>query len=1412
MAACKGAPQHCNLQVGDIIEHRGSRSGCKGAWIQSEVLDISYGEAAEAIYLHVRCLNFDDDLRTVRLYEAVPSQSAKKSKKVPMARPQPPPHYTTFAELSSFQGQELLFHRTRDYVAGDAVDVPLNNCWWEGRVKKIDGDQATVGFPKHGAGEESTQTVSTGVLRPTLVWQDDTWRAPPLNKGVPPLGIFQDTTAADLPETPTIQAHPLVSEPLKKVDPFLDFTDDDVRQGLETLLGYVPRRSHPGVQQLGLRGFFKQKVKEMHAEELFSAAPVRAPAAKSARVHARSPARVTQGKDEKNALSTDLPRLQVTPEKKARLRAPAHSGDGAKTKTRAEEKSSEEPLKAELVSRSAEEALSPATGSGKTAVVENSGVEGGEKGPVSDIANGQPLSGEHKTIWERIADAEPREFLRGLLGRWDEVSPPTAVRAFEKLNGWTPEERSMLRNSGSVKAWCRAKFEEMLKRSGFYVRFMRKNSSRHAYRWDPWEEGQVLDGDLEANDEGEKMMEEAPVQKREGESNVEEPSRSVEVRKRKAEEGGDDTGAPKRVCGAGKGRSPGESRVPEEGLINVPGKTLREHRFDRDGRVEKDREKRGSGETDAASQKLGQPSQLSLSEWLVELVTGGEGDERAADTAEKRKSGPVVDSAEAAVPEGSASKTEEANGNLASRPASCLERSEAISSARALLDTWTPDALDEARGLFYMVNGWLPDEDELGPVQISGWFRQKLERLVKFAERCFQAEGGDGVGFVKWAVDEASVAVEHPSREIGQEGSEGPMLLSNGESSKGADRNAFEPVEELIQELEPVGELDRELLGLPQKVLRQREGCEIPQLENFPLTESDDFSGLVHTTQTEGGDAGVNAGNRPGVDNGWEVAAGNAETRAELGESGNPTLDDVSVRESAGPSGPIRTNEAVAGDASVTAGSCPGVFNGGEVVAGNAETRGRNQKQRNRSAPSRPRSTVGRLLRDVCALANVPRERKAAALRVVQYRRGMRAVGLDAHGALALLDAVECAAGAHFARDAATGRFGIARRPDGREMRTMPSGWYDEVAGTNRLKDTDWGTELLTRSAVKGDPDRTPAAKVPGGWSGAALTAREKVKMHGFILRLTGNMLQVLAHMSSVAEWPVSLGPDVAGPCAATPATVPTTAVAANSPQRSRVAPSSGYGARPSAKTPAGPRGGAQFVRDILCARAASQTAPKASTVGKEPEEVAPDPNGAASKEAPGRRDQTADILEQMGIGWGEALDTFTGLTARDREKGAQRSAATLLQNVCALANATREQKIAALRELHYAAGESGETSLGGKVAGDLALLEAVERAAAPYLMKCEKTGRVMVGRSSGRERRNMPHGWLASVVGQGGRAETGQAEGDAHEGAPLIGLGDPGAKDVPKAMTQDNTFGRNKATQISELVKKVVQILRQDQ
>lgn len=259
------------------------------------------------------------------------------------------------------------------------------------------------------------------------------------------------------------------------------------------------------------------------------------------------------------------------------------------------------------------------------------------------------------------------------------------------------------------------------------------------------------------------------------------------------------------------------------------------------------------------------------------------------------------------------------------------------------------------------------------------------------------------------------------------------------------------------------------------------------------------------------------------------------------------------------------------------------------------------------------------------------------------------------------------------------------------------------------------------------------------------------------------------------------MAPDAASPCAAAAAALPTSAFAADSPQRGRVAPSSDFGAGPSQEAAQRPRGGAQYLREFLFARA-PPTATEPPAIGKTRTEADPESSGAAAKEAASRREardaETRKLLEDIRKGWGDAPDDVSGLVGDVSRK---RSPTTLLQKVCALANATREQKTAGLRKLHHiteSPSGDGETSLAGVVARDLAVLEAVERAAAPNLRRSGVSGRMEVGRCSGQERRNMPHGWLACVVGgsglsgRSGKAEAGVREG---EGQVLAGPGDAG-------------------------------------
>jgi hypothetical protein len=106
---------------------------------------------------------------------------------------------------------------------------------------------------------------------------------------------------------------------------------------------------------------------------------------------------------------------------------------------------------------------------------------------------------------------------------------------------------------------------------------------------------------------------------------------------------------------------------------------------------------------------------------------------------------------------------------------------------------------------------------------------------------------------------------------------------------------------------------------------------------------------------------------------------------------------------------------------------------------------------------------TGVLLQNVCALANAPREQKEAALeRLNRDGKRRRALdGLDARGALALLEAVEQAAVMHLVASARAGRVEVGRNEYGRESKVMPTGWYDEVVDQTGMREAVWGRQVL---------------------------------------------------------------------------------------------------------------------------------------------------------------------------------------------------------------------------------------------------------------------------------------------------------------------------------------------------------------
>jgi hypothetical protein len=141
----------------------------------------------------------------------------------------------------------------------------------------------------------------------------------------------------------------------------------------------------------------------------------------------------------------------------------------------------------------------------------------------------------------------------------------------------------------------------------------------------------------------------------------------------------------------------------------------------------------------------------------------------------------------------------------------------AVRSARELLERWTVDALDEARGQLLMVNGRLPDENDLGPERLSEWYRTELERLVVCGEEDVQRSDETVPSFMEWATQnvlkggsetpltiaregEMTRANDGPSEEIprGEKkralpgAMKGSPERSNGETLKGADHEVLQ--------------------------------------------------------------------------------------------------------------------------------------------------------------------------------------------------------------------------------------------------------------------------------------------------------------------------------------------------------------------------------------------------------------------------------------------------------------------------------------------------------------------------------------------------------------------------------------------------------------------------------------------
>ncbi|GAQ85629.1 hypothetical protein KFL_002460060 [Klebsormidium nitens] len=582
MAASKEARQECSFEIGDVIEHRSSVVGIRGAWFLSKIMDVSRGETAASRYLHVHYLDFNDEMHTVRLYDSVPSQPDKRSDRALMARPDPPHHYVVARGTSTSQpprqgGPKLYFHRTRKFAVGDAVDAMYTNCWWEGHIKSISGNDVTVAFAKPPRGEGDVQIIHNRSLRPTLDWNNDTWTIAPGKAALPLIGVFEDASGrvivdnslegqpeppepgaqqqleagllspkpsrSPLPTSPSGSKADVSSrassnqrdvskknaprkpkttpktEPIHEADSdpeeegaqkretereeglFPNMTDDDVIKGFETLLGSVPRATHPGVQRLGLRGFFKQKVAEMHAGELFPAHP---PAAETAGARARE----TKNESGESLASSNLseegklrgtlpvaPAERVEPgEAELDLGRELKDLKGSEKGDEGEEVKGTEEKQKEVEGKQEREAVQPHAGEkrgrGRPKLTEEARAKKRLGGPADSVGATLGVShgngGPKRRNLER-GKAEAGVFLSALLARWEGVHIDEARLVFSELNEWAPSESTIKGiHGGEIKDWYRAKVERMRASGTRFVRIVSQTTKQLRYAWQPW--------------------------------------------------------------------------------------------------------------------------------------------------------------------------------------------------------------------------------------------------------------------------------------------------------------------------------------------------------------------------------------------------------------------------------------------------------------------------------------------------------------------------------------------------------------------------------------------------------------------------------------------------------------------------------------------------------------------------------------------------------------------------------------------------------------------------------------------------------------------------------------------------------------------------------------------------------------
>ena len=676
-----------------------------------------------------------------------------------------------------------------------------------------------------------------------------------------------------------------------------------------------------------------------------------------------------------------------------------------------------------------------------------------------------------------------------------------------------------------------------------------------------------------------------------------------------------------------------------------------------------------------------------------------------------------------------------------------------------------------------MVNGWLPDGKDLGTEAESEWFRTKLERLVEARDRCFQTDGARGVKFVAWISGEAVFDGEAGQTlgaakgETGEERmrSEDPVALVTG-GLDDVDENCGRTVGECMRAVEAGGSTGANVSGegsrafepMQNGVVLQEEGREPAKCEENPAPERPDketvaFSSLVK--ENDGGSPGdvfKRAFQEFVMDWGegyWrgesDKGPGKREGEAGFLEEGLQPNGSGQLRKPSRTGFGTETKGAV--DEAEEGNGRRGLekahamlsengllFSGGAEMAAIRE-REQEEVQASQSSADRRKGSV-RDETDILdgtkasyiaeSLGSAEAERTAEIERTAEEQRGPKA-GRVTEAEKTAERTAEAERRAEEERTAEAGRTveaGRTAEADGLAVageETEP-GTVGQ-SGKEAEAEAEQGEEL--ERAKEADTSAEATARTEAE-AGAEVEEQAEAKRNVRFQSRTGEREE--AERNTEADT----------------ANLETHGQGANAEEE----PSREY--------------------ELFCEKPSEPETVLQTFASPCPEEVSPDgslhrepnvPKFRAHGDAPkmpteGERAEEARVEGKADAYSEDAAEPVEGPVLKDegraeevaelRVERTRKHMGRFLQNVCELVNTPRERKAEVLHSLESFWHRKSARLDVVDVSGLLALLDAVERAALPCLVRNARTGMFEVGRTAdGGERMRMPEGWLEEVI-----------------------------------------------------------------